>query len=225
MFYKNSLSAFILLLAFAFFLNGNMAEAGRVHVNDEFNNKKPCCLLYVVSNLGDESFVGAKNFVEAMAERAIVFLGNENTSEQEKQREFRRLLEDSFDIKTIGRFALGRYWRSASEKQRRQYIRLFNEMIINVYSERFKDYQGQELEIKDAQPVGKSDILVKSSIVPQSGPEIGVDWRLRYKSGRYKVIDVIVEGVSMAVTQRSDFASVIQKGGGDLGVLISYLEQ
>ena len=97
-------------------------------------------------------------------------------------------------------------------------------MIVSVYSRRFSDYNGQSLEVKSARPEGKYDVLVQSFIVPDNGQKIRLDWRVRPKKGRYKVVDVIVEGVSMALTQRSDFASVIQRGGGDVSVLLDHLK-
>jgi len=90
---------------------------------------------------------------------------------------------------------------------------------------RFSEYGGQEIEVRKARPEGKKDILVSSAIVGGDGPEIDVDWRVRYSAGKYQVIDVVVEGVSMALTQRSEFASVIQRGGGSVDVLIAHLEK
>ncbi|MEC7028100.1 MAG: ABC transporter substrate-binding protein, partial [Pseudomonadota bacterium] len=72
---------------------------------------------------------------------------------------------------------------------------------------------------------GEKDTIVTSFIIPDQGSEIQIDWRVRYKDGKYKVIDIIVEGVSMSVTQRSDFSSVIQRGGGNVQVLIDHLRE
>jgi phospholipid transport system substrate-binding protein len=109
--------------------------------------------------------------------------------------------------------------------QRTEYTASFKKMIVEVYSRRFSEYEGQKLEVRGSRPEGTADVLVKSAIVPPSGPEVAVDWRVRSSNGQYKVVDVIVEGVSMAVTQRADFASVIQRGGGDVEVLLAHLRQ
>jgi len=168
---------------------------------------------------------GARKFIESMANRGIGFLSNPGVTREEQVAEFRGLLKDSFDMDTIGRFALGTYWRSASETQRDQYLKLFQKRVINSYAERFSEYSGQVLEVRDSRPEGRRDILVRSAILDNNGPEVSVDWRARYENGSYKVIDIVVEGVSMALTQRSDFASVIQRGGGDIGVLIAHLKE
>ena len=97
-------------------------------------------------------------------------------------------------------------------------------MVVKVYSDRFKEYKGQKFEVRGARPEGEKDVIVTSFILPEGGPEVQVDWRVRSKNGRFQVIDVIVEGVSMSVTQRSDFASVIQRGGGNVDVLLAHLQ-
>ncbi|MCK5285497.1 MAG: ABC transporter substrate-binding protein [Alphaproteobacteria bacterium] len=177
------------------------------------------------NNAENKKIAGAENFVGSMAQRAIGFLSDETLTREQQIKKFQKLLNNTFDMKTIARFSLGRYWRTSTKQEQQEYLALFKDMIINIYSERFGEYSGQNLEVRSARTEGKSDTIVTTYIVPKKGVEIQVDWRVRYKDGRYKVIDVIVEGISMAVTQRSDFASVIQRGGGDVNVLIVHLQQ
>ncbi|HRC26356.1 MAG TPA: ABC transporter substrate-binding protein [Alphaproteobacteria bacterium] len=166
---------------------------------------------------------GAQAFVADMGDRAISFLSDSSLSQEAKRLSFRKLLDSSFDMETIGRFALGRYWRTTSPKQRQTYLSLFRNMVVDVYSARFEDYKGQSFEVKSARAEGVADFLVTSFIVPKGDTPVQVDWRVRNKGGRYRIVDVIVEGVSMATTQRQDFAAVIGKGGGDVQVLIDHL--
>lgn len=167
----------------------------------------------------------SKNFIDGMAKTAIGFLGEEGLSEEQRKQEFRKLLHGSFDMKTIGRFALGTHWKAATPAQQGEYLKLFEAMVVKVYSQRFSEYNNQALEIGEAAPEGK-DVMVTSYIVPQDGGEkVRVDWRVRNQGGAYKIVDVVVEGVSMALTQRSDFASVIQRGGGNLEVLLEHLRK
>jgi phospholipid transport system substrate-binding protein len=180
---------------------------------------------YISVSLSDETLKGAENFVGSVAERGIGFLSDSAISHEKRQASFKRLLQDSFDLDTIARFSLGRYWKVADDAQRKEYTKLFENMIIGVYSNRFGEYNGEKLEVKGSRAEGDNDILVNSAIIPTNGQEIQLDWRVRYKGGQYKVVDVIVEGVSMAVTQRSDFSSVIQRGGGNVGVLLAHLRQ
>ena len=167
---------------------------------------------------------GAEAFVNGMAQRAIDFLGDESLTMEQRQAKFEKLLRNSFDMKTIGRFALGRYWHTSNDAQRKEYLKLFENMVVEVYSSRFSEYKGQTVEVRKSREDGAKDSIVTSYIVPSgSGSEIQVDWRVRHKDGRYRIIDVIVAGVSMSVTQRSDFASVIQRGGGEVSVLLAHL--
>ena len=166
---------------------------------------------------------GAEDFIGSMATRALQFLANGGMSQDQKKASFRGLLNDSFDLDTIGRFVLGRYWKTSTEAQRQEYLRLFRSMVVDVYAKRFGDYKGQKFETRGHRADGDKDTIVTSYIVPGDGPEVQVDWRVRYKNGKYQIVDVIVEGVSMSVTQRSDFAAVIQRGGGDVQVLLNHL--
>lgn len=168
---------------------------------------------------------GASAFVQDMADKGIDFLDNDELTVEQKKNRFRVLLKDSFDMRTIGRFALGRYWRVATEKQRNEYLRLFKNMVIEVYAKRFSEYKGQGFEVTKARADGERDAIVTSFVIPKNEPKIQVDWRVRYKNGRYQIVDIIVEGVSMSVTQRSDFSSVIQRGGGNVQVLLDHMKK
>lgn len=168
----------------------------------------------------------AVDFVKATAEHGLTFLSQPNASTDQKKQEFKKLLNGSFDMDTIGKFAMGTYWRSATPAQQKEYLTLFRKMVVNVYAQRFGDYKGQKFEVKSARPVTGGDALVTSYIVPQDGGEnIQVDWRVRNKSGSPKIVDVLVEGVSMSVTQRADFSSVIQQGGGGVDALLTNLRK
>lgn len=173
----------------------------------------------------DAGDVGAKNFIASMGDRGINFLGNPAMTESAKKAEFKKLLNDSFDMNTIARFSLGTYWKVATPAQQQEYLKLFNTMIIKVYSKRFSEYKGQTFEVKSTRKENEKDSVVTSFIVPTDGAKVQVDWRVRNKGGSYKVVDIIVEGVSMSQTQRSDFASVIQRGGNKVEALLTHLRQ
>jgi phospholipid transport system substrate-binding protein len=188
----------------AFLLIGSVAFSGNVFAND---GKK------------------AQDFINKMGDDAVSFLQDASLSDAQKKDKFRSLLKKNFDMATIGRFALGKNWRSASAAQQKEYLGLFENMIVRVYSERFGEYQGEGFDVESFRDTGKKDILVTSYIVPKSGSKVQVDWRVRNKDGAMKVIDVIIEGVSMSLTQRSDFSSVIQRGGGKIDVLLDHLKK
>lgn len=167
----------------------------------------------------------AQKFISDMGDKAISFLSNSSLSQTQKEHEFRKLLTNHFDMNTIGRFALGKNWRDASPAQQKEYQRLFKDMVVEVYASRFNEYQGEGFDVASFKDAGSKDVLVTSYIVPAGGQKVQVDWRVRNKNGDYKIIDVIIEGVSMSLTQRSDFSSVIQRGGGDFEALLAHLRQ
>jgi len=167
----------------------------------------------------------SQNFIKDIAQRGIGFMANQELNEDNRKKEFRQMLEESFDMKTIGRFALGRYWRVATKEQKKEYLDLFENMIVNVYSRRFGDYNGEKFEVISSRAQGTADAIVASQIIPGSGATISVDWRVRKKNQQFVVIDIIVAGVSMALTQRSDFSAVIQRGGGKIDVLLEHLRK
>ncbi len=180
----------------------------------------------VQARASDEVIQGAQNFIENVSARGLAFLQNKNMSEAQRKKEFRSLLTDSFDLQTIGRFALGRHWRQATEEQKKEYMKLFESMVIDTYTQRFGEYQGQQVVVNKARSEGDKDAIVNSKIVSTDGsPDVQLDWRVRYKGGEYRIIDVLVEGVSMSLTQRSEFSSIIQRGGGSIDPLLEKLRE
>lgn len=165
----------------------------------------------------------SKIFIQELADEAIAFL-SADLSIDKKKKKFETLLNDKFDMRTIARFSMGRYFRLASDAQKKEYFSLFDDMIIDVYSKRFGEYTDEKLEVVSANYNGKNDAIVNTRIVPKSGAAISIDWRVRLKDNKYQIVDVVIEGISMAVTNRSEFASIIERGGGRVDALIEHLK-
>jgi phospholipid transport system substrate-binding protein len=168
------------------------------------------------------------NFVSKMSNEGLEFLGNDKLSEAQKKKRFKALLDSHFDIKTIAQFALGIHWRNISDSEKKEYVDLFENMVVNIYTRRFGDYKGQEIVVKTASKRGRRDFIVSSVILPpkgENGPEVNLDWRVRNRNGSLKIIDISVEGTSMIITQRADFSAVIQKGNGDIEFLLAELRK
>jgi phospholipid transport system substrate-binding protein len=166
----------------------------------------------------------AAGFISDLGERAINVLTS-TKSEPERETAFRKLFDEGFDVPGIARFVLGPYWRTATDAQRDEFTKLFETYIIHAYVVRFSAYSGQQLKITGSRPEG-DNALVNSQITGISNsPPVKVDWRVAKLDSGYKITDVIVEGVSMAVTERQEFASVIQRGGGQLEALLKALRE
>ena len=154
-------------------------------------------------------------FIQELGSDAVKELTDQAIPQSEREVRFRRLLIDRFDMAGISKFVLGRYWRSTNEAQRAEFQRLFVEFIVNSYSARFSDYLGEGVKVMGSSAQDDGTILVRSTVDMPSSEDIRVDWRLRRAEGKFVIVDMIVEGVSMEVTQRSQFASMIQDHGVD----------
>lgn len=157
----------------------------------------------------------AADLIEDMADRAIKVLAETEGDLAAREAKLREVLKQDFDMPLIARFAMGRYWRRASQDQRHSYTAAFSDYVVATYARRFGGYAGEKLEISSEREAGPNDVLVATEIVRDGGgPPIVAEWRVRVGDPS-RVIDVIVEGVSMSVTQRAEFAAVIRKNGID----------
>ncbi len=171
----------------------------------------------------DTSLSPSAQFVQNLGNTALMSLTGKNINRKTREARVRDILQKNFDVQAIGKFALGTYWRDASETQRKEYMGLFEDMIVQTYTTRFEDYSGQQLKVTGSTPSGSTDFIVDSQVIQKDGPPVNLQWRVRSKDGGLHIVDVVVEGVSMSITQRSDFSSVIQNGGGTVDALLSSL--
>ena len=167
----------------------------------------------------------SQKFIENMGSEAIRFLGDNNLSQADKRQKFDSFLNEHFAMDNISRFVMGPYWKKMSESQRTEYEDLFKKMVVEIYSQRFSEYDGQKLVVTSATPQGENTYNVLSEIVSPNGEKVPVSWRVRDKDGTQKIVDVSVSNVSMAISKKSEFSSIIQRGGGDPAVLIKHLKE
>jgi phospholipid transport system substrate-binding protein len=167
----------------------------------------------------------AEAFISELGEAALQMLANQEITEAQRVADFRRIMMDGFDLPLIGRYALGRYWRRASEAEREEFVVLFESFVVESYAARLGQYSGEKFEVGATRVESDGDSIVRSKIILPSGPAVRVDWRVRPSDGHYKVVDVIVEGISMLITQRDEFSSVIQRSGGQIEGLLASLRE
>jgi phospholipid transport system substrate-binding protein len=152
----------------------------------------------------------ARELIETLGVQAIGTINDDKLGDADRREKFSKLLVDGFDIPAIARFCLGRYWRGATDEQKAAYQAAFQQMIIAVYATRFREYRGVAFSVVNSRSEGDDHAIVTSSLRPQGKP---------------KVVDVIVEGVSMSLTQQQDFAAAMQSNGGDLDRFIAELKK
>ncbi|GAB4572548.1 MAG: ABC transporter substrate-binding protein [Rhodothalassiaceae bacterium] len=157
----------------------------------------------------------ARAFIEKLSDDAVAVWANMKLTEAEREAEFRRLLHEGFDVDFISKLVLGRHMRTASREQLLTYRELFPAYIVNSFARRLGDYSNEKLEVLDTAPAGSSDVFVRTRIVRPGGEPIAADWRVRKVNDIYRIVDIKVEGISLAVTQRDEFSSIIDRQGFD----------
>ncbi|UCH74732.1 MAG: ABC transporter substrate-binding protein [Rhodospirillales bacterium] len=158
----------------------------------------------------------AEVFIEELAAGGITMLETRSYSDTEREREFRRLVRKGFALDAIGQFVAGRHWRTMSEDQRAEFRDLFSEWMLTSYARQLGGYDGQTMEIISSVELDNRarDIVVRTRITHTGGQlPIAAAWRIRELGGELKIIDVIIEGVSMAAAQRAEYDAVIRKIG------------
>ena len=169
---------------------------------------------------------GARLLVVKLADETLKSVVNVNVDRQTRQLRFKELLHEYFAFKGIAKWVLGRYWRKATEPERDEFNVLFERLMILTYAERFEKYGGESLSIGKAEVKGEKDALVHSSLVRPNGLKpINVIWRIRGKDNGYKIVDVMIEGLSLGLAQQKEYSSVIRKNGGTVAGLLKEMRQ
>jgi phospholipid transport system substrate-binding protein len=164
-------------------------------------------------------------FMNRLWDRAVEVL-NRKTDPAVREARFRELFRRDFDAPGIARFVLGRYWRAVSEEEQKEFVKLFEDYVVFVYTARLADFGGQSFKIRGSRSDGNGVIVSTDVVSPGNPTPLRMDWRLvTDDNGSYKINDVIVEGVSMTMTQRSEFAAVVQRNGGQVQSLLSMMRE
>ena len=157
--------------------------------------------------------------VAQFAQKGIVDILAAKIPNAEKQTRFCDLFKNYFDLPAIGRFVLGRYTRMLKPEELATFTPLFEDVIVYTWSRRFADYNGQTLTVGASTADGDYGAFVRSTIVGNAGESYAVDWRLRKRPDGWKVVDVIVAGVSMAITYRNEYNTIIAQQAGFPGLV------
>ncbi|MEK0084790.1 MlaC/ttg2D family ABC transporter substrate-binding protein [Benzoatithermus flavus] len=163
-----------------------------------------------------------ETFVQSFAANVLTVLRDRARPLEERVHKVDALVSGGVDLDRVARLALGRYWRSAAESERREFAALFKAAMLASYSRRFDAYADRRLRVAGATPAGESDAMVESYLEGGGSP-VRLDWRLTPAGGSWRILDVVVEGVSLLVTYRNEFAAVIERGGGKVSALLAEL--
>lgn len=182
-----------------------------------------CSLVALAMPAGRPAWAGADpseaaSFIAGLGQATIAVLAMRLPVAQREQR-LRALLHKGFDLAYLSRLALGRAWRDMTPSQRAEFQAAFEEWVLRTYAARLGTYAGQSFTVLGAGPTG-DDATVRTEITG-SGPAARIDWRVRSGDGGAKIIDLVVEGVSMVVTHRAELQDLVQRQGiaGLIGTL------
>jgi phospholipid transport system substrate-binding protein len=164
-------------------------------------------------------------FIRDLSEKGTVILTDSDLESMEKVHALRQLFAVSVEVEAIKRFVLGKYWRRASAEERAEYRVLFEDYIVATYAGRINDYGGETLKLDGARLERPGLALVNSQVIRLKGPPVAVDWRLHHGEDGWRIIDIIIQGISLAITQRAEFSSVIRDSGGQVEGLLAKLRQ
>lgn len=158
----------------------------------------------------------AESFIQDLGDKGIKTLTGKELNEGERRKRFESLFVVAFDYDRIGKFVLGRFRRQVNETDMKEYLGLFKDMVVRVYAARFGEYNNEKFTVSASRVVDKKidTMIVSSKIVRPNDSKIVIEWHMYPdKAGNFKIFDVVVEGVSMALTQRSEFTAILQQGG------------
>ena len=168
-----------------------------------------------------------QTFVKEMVNDAINTLSNKNLTDEEKANFIENLAMDNVDINGLGLYTLGELRKSADKANLEKYQRIFEKYFLKSLTSRLTDYSSNKFEVISAEIKSSNYTIVKSKIAKsENQPEIKIDWRIYTKNSEKPLIrDLIVEGLSLARTQKEEFASILSSNNNDINILIIKLEE
>ena len=175
-----------------------------------FRNFLILALIFIpIHSFSDEKIEQSKYFVENLGKQVVEKVSNINLSESERIVNFRNLYLDSFDNYYISRFVLGQYWKRLDSNMKKQFVESFNNYIVTTYAPKFKGWEGT---FKATDSLLENNYYnVKMNVLNKDGPTLKFMWKIYLdKNKDFKILDVNIDGVSMLVTQRAEFMSVIK---------------
>ena len=166
-------------------------------------------LIYPSHLLSNENIEESKFFVENLGKEVVEKVSNMDLTENERNSNFRNLYLSSFDKNYISRFVLGRYWKRLDSNMRKQFVESFNNYIVATYAPKFRGWEGTFKAVDSL--IENNYYNVKMNVLNKDGPTLKLMWKIYLdKNENFKILDVNIDGVSMLVTQRAEFMSVIK---------------
>jgi phospholipid transport system substrate-binding protein len=172
---------------------------------------------FVAPGVPSAQDAAAGAFLESLTHDIFAKLADASLSQTEKERDLRSLFRQNFDVPAISRFVLGKYWRKASTAERQDFVEVFEEMNMRLFLAMVGEFSEEMFSVvkvqQDADKPSLSWVITK--VGQSDGEPISAVWRVRNKDDQYKVLDIVIEGVSMAITLRHEYGAVVKTDGVD----------
>jgi len=184
-------------------------------------------ILIVFSVFIGKSFsLEPKEFVQSVANEASLILTNNSTKEQ-KIEELKSIAKKSVDFRGIGYYSLGAHRKNLSDDKKKEYLDIFKEYFLKSFSSRLAEYTDPKIRVDSQKKLNEKYTMVSSVLMAtEEKPEVKIDWRIVTKNpDKPLIIDVVIEGVSLAKVQKEEFNSVIQSNNGDINALLTSLKE
>ena len=175
--------------------------------------------------LAQQDIGRAASFIQTTGQDLVAAINDTRADLATRRLRVAAVLRKAVDIEGVGRFILGRWWRQATPQEQAEYVKLFEETLIRNLSARFGEYQGVRFALGRTQQRTEDDVLVNTIIERPNSAPFALDWRVGEIGGQPKVVDVIAEGTSLRLTQRSEYSSVIQQNNGSIAALLAAMKR
>ena len=191
------------------------------------NFKKIIIILFLLSlNNSHVYSIEPDVFVQSTVNRASQIL-SENITKEEKINKLKTIAKETVDIRAVGFYSLGSARKNLDESQKKKYSELFERYFLKSFSSRLAEYTNPEIDVQNKKLISENYTIVNSVLVATSNrPEVKIDWRVYTKDKNNPLIrDLIIEGLSLARTQKEEFASILNSNDGDINALFKALEE
>jgi ABC-type transporter MlaC component len=163
--------------------------------------------------------------IRSMGDSVIAILANKGLPKAQREERFRQIYRTNFDHAIIAASVMGPTWRSTAPQVQQEYLQVFEIYISKVYAAQLSTYSGEKLDVTKGEAEGTGATIESRIVDPKSGRAVDIKWRLRPTGGQMKVRDVLIENISMAQTQRREFAAVLQQRGGKAEGLVAAIRE
>tara|TARA_B100001778_G_scaffold209553_1_gene173435 strand:- start:3 stop:599 length:597 start_codon:yes stop_codon:yes gene_type:complete len=183
-------------------------------------------IIFTLTNISNSNSIEPDIFVQSTVNRASQVL-SDNLTKDQKIEKLKSIAEETVDIEGIGMYTLGAYRKTLSEDQKREYKILFKQYFLKTFSSRLAEYSNPEIQVNSKEKLNKNYTMVSSILVAtEQRPEIDIDWRIYTKNpDDPKIRDLIIEGLSLARTQKEEFSSIIQSNDENIEALFANLKK